>query len=249
MQMCQTINDWIWVTGIQMCLCYSFIFPACVELSTIRIWKSKTRKTFLIACSMYLELSEHWLQRKRVTLGKIKGPSTKHMCLHCAAATVPRPRVCFHLAEKSQHTMDNFINFLLLTQRAETSRKRISYRHCYKLTVWVCALSEALYLHTNTFTYHLWSISHSAFILIGDSTAAAIFHTNVVLLLSHALLSGNPLDCSPAGSSVHGVSQARMLERVAISFSGDLPNPGIELLSPALQVDSLPLSHQGSPLL
>ena len=29
---------------------------------------------------------------------------------------------------------------------------------------------------------------------------------------------------------------------------GDLPNPGIKPMSPALQVDSLPLSHQGSPL-
>ena len=32
-------------------------------------------------------------------------------------------------------------------------------------------------------------------------------------------------------------------------FSGDLPNPGIEPMSPvapALQVDSLPLSHDGS---
>ena len=28
---------------------------------------------------------------------------------------------------------------------------------------------------------------------------------------------------------------------------GDLPNPGIEPRSPALQADSLPLSHQGSP--
>ena len=27
----------------------------------------------------------------------------------------------------------------------------------------------------------------------------------------------------------------------------DLPDPGIEPGSPALQVDSLPLSHQGSP--
>ena len=27
---------------------------------------------------------------------------------------------------------------------------------------------------------------------------------------------------------------------------GDLPNPGIELTSPALQVDSLPLNHQGN---
>ena len=28
---------------------------------------------------------------------------------------------------------------------------------------------------------------------------------------------------------------------------GDLPDPGIELESPALQADSLPLNHQGSP--
>ena len=28
---------------------------------------------------------------------------------------------------------------------------------------------------------------------------------------------------------------------------GDLPNPGIKLMSPALQMDSLPLSHLGSP--
>ena len=29
--------------------------------------------------------------------------------------------------------------------------------------------------------------------------------------------------------------------------SGHLPNPGIKPRSPALQADSLPLSHQGSP--
>ena len=28
---------------------------------------------------------------------------------------------------------------------------------------------------------------------------------------------------------------------------GDLPDPGVEPMSPALQVGSLPLSHQGSP--
>ena len=31
--------------------------------------------------------------------------------------------------------------------------------------------------------------------------------------------------------------------------SGDLPKLGIELTSPAWQVDSLPLSYQGSPVL
>ena len=31
-------------------------------------------------------------------------------------------------------------------------------------------------------------------------------------------------------------------------FPGDLPFPGVEPRSPALQADSSPLSHQGSPL-
>ena len=31
---------------------------------------------------------------------------------------------------------------------------------------------------------------------------------------------------SPAGSSVHVISQARILEWTALSFSGDLPEPG-----------------------
>ena len=39
------------------------------------------------------------------------------------------------------------------------------------------------------------------------------------------------MDCSPLGSSVHGISQARILEWVVIPPPGDLPNPGIEPLS------------------
>ena len=48
------------------------------------------------------------------------------------------------------------------------------------------------------------------------------------------------MDSSPPGSSVHGISQARILEWVAISFSRESPDPGIKPASPALQVDSLP---------
>ena len=40
-----------------------------------------------------------------------------------------------------------------------------------------------------------------------------------------------PQDCSLPDSSLHGISQARILEWVAIFFSGDLPDPGIELVS------------------
>ena len=50
----------------------------------------------------------------------------------------------------------------------------------------------------------------------------------------------------PPGSSLRGISQARILEWAAISFSGGLPNPGLESLAPALQTGSSPLSHQGS---
>ena len=48
----------------------------------------------------------------------------------------------------------------------------------------------------------------------------------------------DPVDYSPPGSSVHGILQARILEWVDISSSGDLPNPGIESRSPELQVKS-----------
>ena len=48
-----------------------------------------------------------------------------------------------------------------------------------------------------------------------------------------------PVVCSPPGSSVHGILQARILEWVAICFSRDLPHPGIEPGSTALQTGCL----------
>ena len=59
----------------------------------------------------------------------------------------------------------------------------------------------------------------------------------------------DPTYCSPPGSSVHGILQARILEWVAISFSRGSSQPRDQtqgLLH--LLADSLPLSHQGSPL-
>ena len=38
----------------------------------------------------------------------------------------------------------------------------------------------------------------------------------------------NPMDCSPPGSSIHGILQARILEWVAVPSSRDLPNLVIE---------------------
>ena len=41
----------------------------------------------------------------------------------------------------------------------------------------------------------------------------------LLLLLSHVQLFCDPIDCSPPDSLVHGISQARVLEWVAISSS------------------------------
>ena len=56
--------------------------------------------------------------------------------------------------------------------------------------------------------------------------------------LSHVWLC-DPVDCSPPGSSAHGILQARILEWVAISLSRASSWLKVELKSPALQADTL----------
>ena len=57
-----------------------------------------------------------------------------------------------------------------------------------------------------------------------------------------------PIDYSPPGSSVHGTLQARTLEWVAMPSPRDLPTPGTEPASPALQVESLPTELPRKPI-
>ena len=56
----------------------------------------------------------------------------------------------------------------------------------------------------------------------------------------------DPMDCSLPSSSVHGIFQAIVLEWIVISFSGDLPDPGIEPGLPHCREMLYRLSHQGS---
>ena len=59
-----------------------------------------------------------------------------------------------------------------------------------------------------------------------------------------------PLDCSLPDSSAQGIFQARILEWGAISYSGDLPDPGIEHMSPespAMVVGFFTTEPPGSP--
>jgi len=85
-----------------------------------------------------------------------------------------------------------------------------------------------------------------------------ISNTKVKVLIAISYLTlCDPMDYCPPGSSVHRLLQARILERVAITFSVDLPNPGMKPRSPSLQKDYLVhcrnilyhLKHQESPII
>ena len=75
-----------------------------------------------------------------------------------------------------------------------------------------------------------------------------IIYTCVVCMLScqSCLTLCNPMDCSPPGSSVHGVFQARILEWVAISYSRESFWPRNQTSLLQWQAESLPRHHLGS---
>ena len=73
--------------------------------------------------------------------------------------------------------------------------------------------------------YHNKYFSNIEFILIIILVVCACQVTSVVLTLCDAM------DYSPPGSSVHGILQVRILDRVAMPPLGDLPDPGIRLAS------------------
>ena len=63
------------------------------------------------------------------------------------------------------------------------------------------------------------------------------------LVAQSCLTLQNPMNCSPPGSSVHGIFRPEYWSGLSCFSPGDLPNLGIEPESPgspALEVDSLP---------
>ena len=58
----------------------------------------------------------------------------------------------------------------------------------------------------------------------------------------------DPVDCSPPGSSLHGILQARVLEWVVASLlQGIFPTQGLNLSLLHWLVDSLPSEPRGKP--
>ena len=118
------------------------------------------------------------------------------------------------------------------------------YRFLYSLSIFLWSYKQSLFtlyliLLDNFFAFSLYC--HCPYIIYSllspfldpweTNTCISIYF--VVQSLSHVLLFCDPLDCSPPVSFVHGISQARTLEQVAIPPPGDLPSPRIKSAFPA----------------
>ena len=77
--------------------------------------------------------------------------------------------------------------------------------------------SEAL-TSQNSFILFLLSLSLPSFVFLSCEYIYTLTFETVVFVTKSCLFC-DLMDCSPPGSSVHGISQARILEWVAISFS------------------------------
>ena len=106
----------------------------------------------------------------------------------------------------------------------------------------------------------------------GNNWHIALWQVTPVFLPAESHGQRSPVGCSPGSQRVghyhsdlkerkwkslspvrlfaapcYGILQARILEWVAFISPGDLPNPGIESMSPASQVDSLLAEPPGKP--
>ena len=105
--------------------------------------------------------------------------------------------------------------------------------------VWISFITAMICIFP-TF-YRLWALSGLLFLV---SLGVRLYLCVCVCVCVQPYVTPcNPMDCSPSGSSVHGIFQARRLE-LPFPTLGIFLTSGIKsLASPALQVDSLPLSH------
>ena len=70
-----------------------------------------------------------------------------------------------------------------------------------------------------------------------------------VKLLSRVRLFVTPWTVAYQAPSSMGLSRQEYWSELSFPSPGDLPNPGIELGSPALQADSLPAEVPGKPII
>ena len=101
--------------------------------------------------------------------------------------------------------------------------ERHTCTHTHPLKVYLFMFYERFLWRTNIKFNSIVSTSMKIIL-----TVEFYFFDSLLLLLSCQVVSNSfvtPMDCSPPGSSVHGIFQARILEWIAISFCGGSSRP------------------------
>ena len=120
-------------------------------------------------------------------------------------------RVCTERLSLSKNTQ--YINWLLPHNSFLSQHIYLDYYiHIFEINLISISLPHTLQNWDLPIFEALFSLQHSACIQRGKSES-----------ISHSVISDstlcNPMNCSPPGSSVHGIHQARILEWVAMPFS------------------------------
>ena len=128
----------------------------------------------------------------------------------------------------------------LQSQWARTKKVRVPKISQNFLRRWQFKINNCSPGINSTLFQHNWKTSTAApqprWVALKGRT---LLHALWVLVAQSCPTLCDPMNCSPSGFSVHGILQARILEWVAILFSGYLPDPGMEPGASALQTDSV----------
>ena len=89
------------------------------------------------------------------------------------------------------------------------------------------------------------SLWHSFFLPLKHESSDRKYMCVWVLSWSVVSDSCDPIDCSLLDSCVHGIFRQEYWSGLPFPSPGDLPDPGIEPRSPALQADALPSEPPG----
>ena len=141
-----------------------------------------------------------------------------------------------------------------LRQSLPNTRENISVENFFfknsDFPAFVTLFFFPFFLSIQSITWHLLNTTYmqaslcSCVLLLIPSFTHLVTKCMCTQTLSHVLLFCNRMECSPPGSSVPGVSQARMLEWVAISYSRGSSLPGDQALIFCTAGKS-PLHHLG----
>ena len=152
------------------------------------------------------------------TDGETEAPELRHLMRRADSSrkTLRLGKIEFRRRRGWQRTrwldgITNSMNMSLSKVRA-MMKDREAWRHCSSWGLKELDTAERL-KNTTTYNSHARTFSvppkETLYPLICVCTQGHV--------LSHVRLFFNPMDCSPPGSSVHGILQARMLEWVAVS--------------------------------